>query len=316
MSFGENLQFYRKRNNITQEQLAESLNVSRQSVSKWESDASFPEMDKLLQMCDMFSCNLDTLTRGDAVQSSAVDTANYDAHMSSRAKWIAIGVWMILLGCSVVSFLEGFGVMEELADASFLIFVAIAVVMFIVKGIQHENFKKRFPNIQQFYGQEEIYRFEKKFPLLIAAPVAAIILNVACNDMLETVFESKGLSDCFSDGVFLFVLSFAVGVLVYAALQKAKYDIKEYNAENVPSKEQNKIAKWCGVIMLTATALFMLSIGIEAFGWADGVHDWRNSIMSFSWVVFPIGGIICGIVALILSKDKAEDIVEEDSKEG
>ena len=316
MSFGENLQFYRKRNNITQEQLAESLNVSRQSVSKWESDTSFPEMDKLLQMCDMFSCNLDTLTRGDAVQSTATDTANYDEHMSSRARWIAAGVSLILFGFAVLTFLEGLGVMEELADASMLIFVAVAVVMFIVKGIQHESFKKRFPHIQQFYTEEEIYRFEKKFPLLIAAPVAAIILNVACTDMLETVFERNGLSDDFSGGVFFFILSIAVGTLVYAALQKEKYNIKEYNAESVPSKEQNKIAKWCGVIMLVATALFILSIGIEAFGWADGEHDWRNSIMSFSWVVFPIGGIICGIVALILSKDKTEDNVEENSIEG
>lgn len=40
MSFGENLQFLRKRENITQEQMAERLEVSRQSVSKWESDLS------------------------------------------------------------------------------------------------------------------------------------------------------------------------------------------------------------------------------------------------------------------------------------
>ena len=50
MSLGENLQFLRKKNNITQEQLAEQLDVSRQSVSKWESDSSYPEMDKLLQL--------------------------------------------------------------------------------------------------------------------------------------------------------------------------------------------------------------------------------------------------------------------------
>ena len=50
MSFGENLQFLRKQKNITQEQLAERLEVSRQSVSKWESSQSYPEMEKLLQI--------------------------------------------------------------------------------------------------------------------------------------------------------------------------------------------------------------------------------------------------------------------------
>ena len=56
MSFGENLQFYRKRKDITQEQLAEQLDVSRQTVSKWESGSSYPEMEKILQLCDLFEC--------------------------------------------------------------------------------------------------------------------------------------------------------------------------------------------------------------------------------------------------------------------
>ncbi|MDE7009837.1 MAG: helix-turn-helix domain-containing protein, partial [Oscillospiraceae bacterium] len=45
MSLSENLQFLRQRRGITQEQLAEELDVSRQSVSKWESGVSYPEMD-------------------------------------------------------------------------------------------------------------------------------------------------------------------------------------------------------------------------------------------------------------------------------
>ena len=61
MSLGENLQFIRKKENITQEQLAEQLGVSRQSISKWESDSSYPEMEKLLQLCKMFHCSLDDL---------------------------------------------------------------------------------------------------------------------------------------------------------------------------------------------------------------------------------------------------------------
>ena len=65
MSLGENLQFLRKRNDITQEQLAEKLNISRQSVSKWESDTAFPEMDKLMQLSEMFNCSLDDIIKKD-----------------------------------------------------------------------------------------------------------------------------------------------------------------------------------------------------------------------------------------------------------
>ena len=48
MQFSENLQLLRKKNNMTQEQLAEHLQVSRQAVSKWEAAQSYPEMENLL----------------------------------------------------------------------------------------------------------------------------------------------------------------------------------------------------------------------------------------------------------------------------
>ena len=65
MSFSTNLQHLRATRSMTQEQLAMLLGVSRQAVSKWESDAAYPEMDKLLCLCDIFECSLDELARGD-----------------------------------------------------------------------------------------------------------------------------------------------------------------------------------------------------------------------------------------------------------
>ncbi len=62
MNFANKLYELRKQNNMTQEQLAEKLNVSRQSVSKWESGAAYPEMDKLLAISKLFNCPLDVLT--------------------------------------------------------------------------------------------------------------------------------------------------------------------------------------------------------------------------------------------------------------
>ena len=66
MSFGQNVQFLRRmRNRMTQEALAEKLNVSRQTVSKWELDMAYPEMNKLLELCDLFCCSMDQLVRED-----------------------------------------------------------------------------------------------------------------------------------------------------------------------------------------------------------------------------------------------------------
>ena len=75
MAFSDNLQFIRAQAGVTQEQLAEQLDVSRQSVSKWESGASFPEMDTLLRICDLYDVNLDTLLRGSVENSRVSDTA-------------------------------------------------------------------------------------------------------------------------------------------------------------------------------------------------------------------------------------------------
>lgn len=64
MSFGNNLQYLRQLSgNMTQEVLADKLNVSRQTISKWEMDAANPEMDKALELCKIFNCSLDNLFR-------------------------------------------------------------------------------------------------------------------------------------------------------------------------------------------------------------------------------------------------------------
>lgn len=63
MSIGKNIQYLRKQRRITQEQLAEQVKVSRQTVSRWESDEVTPELNKLIELSDLFSCKLDALVR-------------------------------------------------------------------------------------------------------------------------------------------------------------------------------------------------------------------------------------------------------------
>ena len=76
MGFKDNLQYLRGSHNMTQEQLAMLIGVSRQSVSKWESEKAYPEMDKLLMLCDMFGVSLDDLVMGD-VRNGIAMSANH-----------------------------------------------------------------------------------------------------------------------------------------------------------------------------------------------------------------------------------------------
>ncbi len=75
MSFGKNLQYLRQLSgNMTQEALAEKMNVSRQTISKWESDAANPELDKALELCKVFNCSLDNLFRDEMDKRSSAYT--------------------------------------------------------------------------------------------------------------------------------------------------------------------------------------------------------------------------------------------------
>ena len=65
MYLSKNIQLLRRQRRITQEQLAESMNVSRQTISKWESGEMTPELQKLIELCELFSCKLDELVRED-----------------------------------------------------------------------------------------------------------------------------------------------------------------------------------------------------------------------------------------------------------
>lgn len=84
MSFRTNLQYLRAERHMTQEQLAMLLGVSHQSVTKWEVEKSYPEMDKLIKMCQIFECSLDDLVTGD-VPAAPLAAAPYDASLGAPA---------------------------------------------------------------------------------------------------------------------------------------------------------------------------------------------------------------------------------------
>ncbi len=107
MGFRDNLLFLRDLRNMTQEQLAMLLGVTRQAVSKWEAGASTPDMDRLVRLCEIFEVDLDELIRGDVttahvnralavpVDAPQTDVTGYDPHMRARALFIAAAVTLV-----------------------------------------------------------------------------------------------------------------------------------------------------------------------------------------------------------------------------
>ena len=306
MSLGENLQFLRKKDNITQEQLAEQLNVSRQSVSKWESDSAYPEMDKLLQLCNLFHCSMDDLVQKEISQVYIEDKADYDNHFNEFSKYVSLAVGIILFGLSVMNLIYGINyffaneiIKEDLCSMFFLIFVVIGVAILVLMGIRHEDFKKKNPFIINFYKEEEIDKFNRKFSVMVTAAVSLFIIDAIIFMGAETAFPAIDENEYLESLIFcIFFLIIAAGVmlLVYAGIQKDKYDINKYNQMNDKKSEVYKkdslTGSVCGYIMLIATILYLIG-GFVFSKWAMPTI-----------VVFAIGGVCCAIAAIIINIKK------------
>lgn len=291
MSFSENLQFLRAQAGVTQEQLAEQLNVSRQSVSKWEGAQSFPEMDTLLQICDLYDVNLDTLLRGSVEASRVGDTAKYDAFMTRFAWRISLSVSAIIAAVGVSGLLEVLGAPEALAGAALLLVVTVCVVVLVVSGIEHENFRRKNPAVADFYTEEQKDAFQRRFVWHIAGAVGAILFAVVLLLLFFSAFPEEEPYESYSMAFFLLIIAGAVWSFIYGGIMHDKFDVEKYNRENDPSPEAKRrnslVSTVCAVIMLLATAVYVgLGLALDLWGTA--------------WWVFAVGGILCAVAAVVL----------------
>lgn len=323
MSLAENLQFLRKQKNITQEQLAEQLEVSRQSVSKWESGQSYPEMEKLLQICGMFHCSMDSLTQGDVSRDFAQDSWGYDKAYNHFSRWLTAGVALIISGVGIAALLEGMGMDDGMCGALFFAFMIVGVLTIVVTGMQYNRFVEKNPHLEDFYTEEEKDRAYQKFTVRIAVGVGiilvALLFVIVADEGLRTgnglgseqtgayVAEEgmrfgldaamAGRLEDMTGGFFLLAVAVAVSILTYGGMQKAKYNIEEYNREANPSPERKRrgalVGKLCGCIMLAATIVYMIA-------------GFAFDLMDRAWIIFAVGGILCGIVAIAFSRDGEE----------
>ncbi len=291
MSLAENLQYLRAREGVTQEQLAERLDVSRQSVSKWESAASYPEMDTLLKLCDMFQVDMDTLLRGSVENSLSEDTAGYDRFMTLYARKIAGGVSAIVGSVALWSFLSALGLSEMLGTAMLLLVIAAAAVVFIASGMEEEHFRKKHPVIPDFYTEPQKERFHCRYIWYIAGGVGAILLGVVMMVLAFTVLPEKEPYESYMGAAFLVIVACAVYFLIYGGMLEDKYNIAKYNRQNNPTPEdksrRRRATTACSVIMILATAVFLFA-GLAYYKW-----NWAA-------IIYPVGGVLCGAAWMLL----------------
>ena len=147
-NLGERLFKLRRDKKLSQEEVAEKLNVTRQTISKWETDQSMPDFDKVVPLCELYGITPDELfielKEKESSQNTecVIDLEEEKLKTSKKAKGIAISVVLYFLG--VVWIMISIPVMNMnpiVASAIFLLICGIATGIIIYVCIRYKKIK-------------------------------------------------------------------------------------------------------------------------------------------------------------------------------
>ena len=140
MEVGNQIKKYRQSINLTQEELAEKIYVTRQTVSNWENGKNYPDLNSLIMLCDLFNISLDILVKGDVIEMKK-QVVQDDVRKFKRDT-VIFTVLMIVTFLSAIPlflYLELVGIALWLVIAGVMIFCSIRL-----------NKQKRYNNIQTY----------------------------------------------------------------------------------------------------------------------------------------------------------------------
>jgi len=148
MNISKQLKNYRKEFNISQETLAEVIHVSRQTISNWENDKSYPDLQSLILLSDYFKVSLDELVKGDVVK---MKTELKMSEINKLATWMVIG--FILM---IVTLPLGIKFSPYLFVVPLLIWIGTMVIAFKVEKIKKEKHLRTYREIVNYMEKGEI----------------------------------------------------------------------------------------------------------------------------------------------------------------
>lgn len=192
MNLADNLKRIRKEHNLSQEQLADKLNVSRQAVSKWESGQAYPEMDKMLQLCQIFNLNIDELLNQNIkdVNSKKEAKNNVNKFVDSFLEYITKTVNMFSSMKAKVKFKCIF---EQLLIISVLILIFLIVGS--IFGVVINNFIKIIPYYLSNVISSVLQGIYILFCLVIGIIIVLNIFKVRYLDYYIIVNENEVLDN-------------------------------------------------------------------------------------------------------------------------
>ncbi len=145
MKFNEKLLELRKKEGLSQEELADKVDVSRQTVSKWETDQSSPDFDKIIPLCEYFGITSDELLTG----NSNIKEAKQDNVKSNFARNIAVAVMLYIFAVLALCLCAAQFDQPIIGLSIFFAFIACGTGLLIYNGIYYSKESKEKPETKK-----------------------------------------------------------------------------------------------------------------------------------------------------------------------
>lgn len=319
MILADKIILLRKKSGWSQEELAEKLNVSRQSISKWEGAQSVPGMDKILQLSEIFGVSTDYLLKDSIELEEYVEQESKSEESSMRyvsmeeansyldltqniAHKMALGVAMCIMSPAIIITLSNLYLLEQfsfsenqsqaIALTLFFITIASAVVIFISIGMKFKDFEflKTEP-IETEYGvsgmvKSKMKAYKETYSKYNIIGVTLCILSVL--PVILSSFADKDLTDGIGVIGTLFMVAVGVFMLVTVGTIWSSFNVLLQEGEySVEGKAKSKVVgSIAGIYWLLTTALYLF-ISFYYGAWDK------------SWMIWPVAGVLFGAVAAI-----------------
>lgn len=317
MILADKIMMLRKKNGWSQEELASQLSVSRQSVSKWESAQSVPELEKILTMSKLFGVTTDYLLKDDleveeytevaeevgpAIRKVSMEEANEFLRVKEEtAKYIAFAAFLCIISPVTLIMLAGFNDLGVIAEnvatgigiITLLLFVTVAVAIFIFCGSKTSPFEyleKEY--FETEYGVNGMVRERQKryrpvharnnatgtcLCILAVIPIFACILIDEENEILMLAMTCA-LLVIIGIGVMFFI----VGGIHWESYHKLLQECDYTRGKKRGAKKNEKIQS---IYWIVVTAIYL--------AWSFYTMAWYRT-----WIIWPVAGVLSGVIAI------------------
>ena len=318
----------RKKNGWSQEDLAQKMDVSRQSISKWEGAQSVPDMNRILRLSEIFGVTTDFLLKDDRSFEEERETAGYDSGMadendmekprlfsmeeasafldnrSEAAARISIGVMMCILSpvlLLILTALQEAGHLslteDQAAGTGLLLLLSLiggAVALFVVTGLKGQRFdflEKEL--IDTAYGvdgmvKERRERFRPAYIQQLTVGIVLCVMSVVPVCVSMILYGDRDLPMEIASAGLLVMV--AIGVLLIVRVCMIWDGFRMVLEEGEYSRAE-KIEKRKNQYI---DAIYWLAVtaGYLAYSFVTGA--WQRS-----WIVWPVAGLVYGIVTTV-----------------